>query len=124
MADEVAALLRAGRSVLACTSREGAATAGVPAGSRSLAEASGRWLARVLAAAPLRRVGIAGGDTSSLAVQALDAWGLSHLRQVAPGLALCRVHCDLPALDGMEIVLKGGQMGPVDLFEQLVHGSR
>ncbi|MDB5895243.1 MAG: type effector Hrp-dependent outer domain protein, partial [Rhodoferax sp.] len=124
MAQEAANLLRAGSSVLACTSSaEGLATHGVPAGSRALAEACGAWLSEVLAAAPLGRIGIAGGDTSSLAVQALDAWGLSYLQAVAPGLALCRLHSDMPALDGMEIVLKGGQMGPPDLFERLLHGA-
>ena len=124
MARQAAALLQAGQSVLACTSSaDGIATAGVPTGSRQLAEACGAWLAEVLAAAPLRRVGIAGGDTSSLSVQALDAWGLSYLQPVAPGLAMCRVHSDAPSLDGLEIVLKGGQMGPPDLFERLLHGG-
>jgi len=54
----------------------------------ALAEAGGELLARVLAAVPLSRVGVAGGDTSSLAVGALDAWGLSYLAQLAPGTAL------------------------------------
>jgi len=27
-------------------------------------------------------------------------------------------------MDGLEIMLKGGQMGPPDLFETLVHGAR
>ena len=123
-AAEVAALLQRGESVLASTSAgTGQANSGVPSGSRALAEACGHWLARVLATAPLRRVCIAGGDTSSLAVQALDAWGLSHLGAVAPGMALCRLHSDVAALDGLELVLKGGQMGPPDLFEQLLHGA-
>ena len=72
---------------------------------------------------PLRRVGIAGGDTSSLAVKSLTAWGLSFHASIAPGVALCRLHSDVPSLDGMEIMLKGGQMGPQDLFERLVHGG-
>lgn len=124
LAHEVAALLREGQHVLACTSSaEGRATEGVPAGSRSLAQACGDWLAQVLQATPLRRVGIAGGDTSSLAVKALDAWGLSHIGQVSPDQALCRVHSDNAALDGMELMLKGGQMGPPDVFERLVWGA-
>jgi uncharacterized protein YgbK (DUF1537 family) len=124
MAVEVAAMLRKGKNVLACTSSaEGKATDGVPAGSRSLAQACGDWLAQVLQAAPLRRVGIAGGDTSSLAVQSLDAWGLSHIGQVSADQALCRVHSDNPALDGMELMLKGGQMGPPDVFERLIRGA-
>jgi len=68
-------------------------------------------------------VGVAGGDTSSLAVGALDAWGLSYLAQLAPGTALCRLHSEAPGLDGVEIMLKGGQMGSQDVFERLVHGT-
>ncbi|MFZ4287786.1 four-carbon acid sugar kinase family protein [Variovorax sp. HJSM1_2] len=124
MAAEVSAMLRKGQNVLACTSSaEGRATEGVPAGSRSLAQACGDWLAQVLQASPLRRVGIAGGDTSSLAVQSLDAWGLSHIGQVSADQALCRVHSDNPTLDGMELMLKGGQMGPPDVFERLIRGA-
>ena len=114
--------LREGRHVLACTAQaEGGAQAGVDA--RALALAGAQLLARVLEAVPLRRVGVAGGDTSSLAMQALDAWGLAHSARIAPGVALCRLYSDRPALDGLEIMLKGGQMGPDDLFEQFVHGS-
>lgn len=36
-----------------------------------------------------------------------------------------RVACTLetPALDNLELMLKGGQMGPVDVFERLRSGS-
>jgi uncharacterized protein YgbK (DUF1537 family) len=77
----------------------------------------------VLALAPLARIGVAGGDTSSHAVQALDAWGLSYLAALGAGTALCRLHSDSPALDGTEVMLKGGQMGGEDVFERLVHGE-
>lgn len=121
----LAARLQAGRHVLACTVRPGqspAADAGVS--GRELALAGGRLLRAVLQQAPqVRRVGVAGGDTSSHAVQALDAWGLSYRAVVSAGVSLCRLHSDAPALDGLEIALKGGQMGPVDLFERLVHGA-
>ncbi|MGJ7490821.1 four-carbon acid sugar kinase family protein [Variovorax sp. ZT4R33] len=120
----IASLLAQGRHVLACTVRPGAAQAshpGVPA--RALAQAGGDLLAGVLAAVPLSRVGIAGGDTSSHAVQALDAWGLSYRAPLAPGVALCRLHSESPRLDGLEIALKGGQMGGEDFFERLVHGN-
>ena len=55
--------------------------------------------------------------------QALAAWGLSYLAEVGPGASLCRLHSDVPTLDGVEIMLKGGQMGTVDVFERLVHGT-
>ncbi|WP_307867347.1 nucleotide-binding domain containing protein, partial [Variovorax sp. E3] len=77
----------------------------------------------VLAMVPLQRVGIAGGDTSSHGVQALDAWGLSYVADIGAGTSLCRVHSDDAALDGLEIMLKGGQMGSDDVFERVVHGS-
>jgi len=72
---------------------------------------------------PLRRVAIAGGDTSSHAAQALDIWALAYRRTLAPGVTLCETRSDQPGLDGCELVLKGGQMGPVDLFETLLRGS-
>lgn len=122
MSAHIAALLAQGRHVLACTAADGHAS-DWPVDGRALAQASGALLTRVLQAVPLRRLGIAGGDTSSLAVQALKAWGLSYAAQLAPGVALCRLHSDDAALDGLEIMLKGGQMGGEDLFETLLHGT-
>jgi len=121
-ASRIIALLREGRHVLACTVTQGQA-APESINARALALAGGALLAKVLNDMPLARVGVAGGDTSSHAVQALDAWGLSYLAAVGPGVALCRLHSDHPALDGTEIALKGGQMGTPDLFERLVHGT-
>jgi uncharacterized protein YgbK (DUF1537 family) len=123
---QVQQLLHQGRHVLAVTSeaRSDADPPGPPAlNSTALAQACGRWLADVLQAAPVQRLGIAGGDTSSHAVQALDAWGMSFLQAISPGVALCRLHSDQARLDGTEIVLKGGQMGSEELFEHLRYGS-
>ena len=111
-----AASLRNGSNVLACTAERTGHS------GRAVAAASAHLVAEVLARAPVRRIGIAGGDTSSQAVLGLDAWGLSYVAQVAEGVALCRLHSDAAALDGLEVMLKGGQMGPDELFEHLVHG--
>jgi uncharacterized protein YgbK (DUF1537 family) len=62
------------------------------------------------------RVVVAGGDTSSHAVAALDIWGLSYRAAMVQGAPLCRVHSDDPRLDGLDIILKGGQMGPPSFF--------
>lgn len=67
---------------------------------------------------PVRRLGLAGGDTSSLVTQGLGLWGLSYLGALGPGVALCRTHADTPALDGLTVMLKGGQMGAEDVFER------
>lgn len=114
---ECAASLNAGRPVLAHTVR--AVAGGTTA--REVAQLCGRLLAGVLALAPaVRRVGIAGGDSSSHAVRALGLWGLSPLGALAPGVPLVRAHAREARLDGLELMLKGGQMGPVDLFTRLL----
>ncbi|MFM9923130.1 four-carbon acid sugar kinase family protein [Variovorax sp. H27-G14] len=134
-ADAISHSLQRGHNVLACTREPHVSHSAVPSASLSatpsprgldaqaLARAGGDLLAKVLATTPLKRVGIAGGDTSSHAVQALDAWGLSYVADMGAGASLCRVHSDNATLDGMEIMLKGGQMGTVDVFERLVHGD-
>jgi uncharacterized protein YgbK (DUF1537 family) len=115
-----AALLNAGAPVVAHTTRAGA---GGPA-PLDVAVASARLLSRVLAHCPrVRRVGIAGGDTSSHAVRGLGAWGLAYAGSLGAGLSVVRVRADEPRLDGLELMLKGGQMGPPDVFERLLRGA-
>jgi uncharacterized protein YgbK (DUF1537 family) len=125
LAGQVQQLLQQGQSVLAVTSpaADRSPSSPAPLDSRALAMACGRWLARVLQAAPVGRLCIAGGDSASHAIQALDAWGLSFLQAISPGVALCRLHSEQAALEGLEVVLKGGQMGSPQLFETLRHGS-
>jgi uncharacterized protein YgbK (DUF1537 family) len=131
LAERVAAItgpLRDGRNVLAFTTRRAAqvgdATDGTDAGGvlPQLAHACAALLQAVLGKVSLQRIGIAGGDTSSFAVRALDTWGLSYLAPLPAGVTVCRLHADRSELDGMEIMLKGGQMGDADLFEQLLNG--
>jgi 3-oxoisoapionate kinase len=120
LAADCAARLGRGRSVLAHT---GPALRGGPAAAE-VASACGRLLARVLEAAPqVRRVGVAGGDTSSLALRHLDAWALGCTGRLAPGVPLVRARSDRRRLDGLELMLKGGQMGPPGLFELLRAGT-
>ncbi|MDH6165448.1 uncharacterized protein YgbK (DUF1537 family) [Variovorax boronicumulans] len=119
---EIAQALARGHNVLACTRPPEQVSPSPDVNAQALAHAGGELLVRVLAQIPLRRVGVAGGDTSSHGVQALDAWGLSYVADMGAGASLCRVHSDDARLDGMEIMLKGGQMGTEDVFERLVHG--
>lgn len=85
-----------------------------------VAAATGQLLKGVLALAQPSRVVVAGGDTSSHAVAALDVWGLSYRAPMVPGAPLCRIHSDDPRLDGLDIILKGGQMGPVSFFTDVL----
>ncbi|WP_332682758.1 four-carbon acid sugar kinase family protein [Bosea sp. (in: a-proteobacteria)] len=90
--------------------------AGAPGDTAKVAAATGELLRAIVAEAAIARLVVAGGDTSTLAVRALDIWGLSHRAPLVPGAPLCRAHSDQPRLDGIDVVLKGGQMGPPDFF--------
>ncbi len=126
LVESVTAGLRARRNVLVYTDTPNGAAADTTQ-ARVVAQATASLVAQVVnrmaRMAPLGRVGIAGGDTSSHVVQALGFWGLSYQTTMAPGVTLSRAHSENPALDGLELMLKGGQMGPADLFGRLVLGD-
>jgi 3-oxoisoapionate kinase len=119
---EVTASLKAGRYTMVITAPPAGEAANTANASR-VATATAAFIAAVMHNTPVRRLGIAGGDTSSHAVKALGLWGLSYRGTLAPGVAMCRAHSDDAALDSIELMLKGGQMGPDDLFETLVNGT-
>ena len=77
--------------------------------------ALGRLLRDVLDRTRLRRVLLCGGDTSSHALQQLDLYALTWAADLQPGAPLCRAHAD-SSLHGLEVVLKGGQVGTDDFF--------
>jgi 3-oxoisoapionate kinase len=79
---------------------------------------------KLLAATGVRRVVIAGGDTSTHAVRQLGIYALTFAGCTTPGAPLCRSHSGSPNTDGLELVLKGGQVGPEDYFEQVRQGTR
>ncbi len=84
--------------------------------AKMLGGALGRLARELLARSGLRRVVVAGGDTSSYATQELGLYGLEMLAELTPGAPLCRGYSDDPRFDGLEIALKGGQMGKADYF--------
>ena len=93
----------------------------VPAGestARSLGKAMGRMTRTLRERFAVRRAVIAGGDTSSYAMQEIGLEALEMQAEIAPGAPLCRGHSRDGRIDGLEIALKGGQMGKVDYFGQ------
>ena len=115
--------LRAGRHVLAYTSPLEHGRSSQPGElSSRVAPASSALLATVLRSAEVSRVGIAGGDTSSHAVRSLGAWGLEWIGRVDAGVPLLKARADDRSIDGLELMLKGGQMGGDDIFDVLVRG--
>lgn len=77
--------------------------------------ALGRILDKVILNAGLRRAVISGGDTSGHASRQLGIHALTALAPTIPGAAIFRAHGE-SAHDGLELALKGGQMGSPDYF--------
>ena len=120
------AALSAGKSVVVYTAagpddpsiRATRETLGAGSGNSAklLGSALGRIARDLLVRTGLKRVVVAGGDTSSYATQELGLYGLEMLAELTPGAPLCRGYSEDPKFDGLEIALKGGQMGKADYF--------
>jgi uncharacterized protein YgbK (DUF1537 family) len=78
--------------------------------------ALGEILRRLTGEGRVTRAAVSGGDTSGFAMHALGAYALEAIAPIAPGTPLCRVFSTDPKVDGIEIALKGGQMGKADFF--------
>jgi uncharacterized protein YgbK (DUF1537 family) len=76
----------------------------------------GRILNDVVRKGRLTRAVISGGDSSSHAASVLGVYALTAVAPIAPGSPLCRAHASDPGLAGLEIALKGGQVGRPDFF--------
>ncbi|WP_431270266.1 four-carbon acid sugar kinase family protein [Dankookia sp. P2] len=83
----------------------------------------GRILDALIRAAGLARVVISGGDTSGHAAARLGIDALTAIAPIAPGSPLCRAHAPDAARDGLQIALKGGQVGGDDFFRAARDGS-
>ncbi len=83
----------------------------------------GRILAEIRRAARIRRLIIAGGDTSSRAAGALGLTALTAAAPTVAGAALFEAHEADTAAPRLEIALKGGQMGSEDYFARIKAGQ-
>ncbi len=87
-------------------------------GGRLLGQRLGQIARAILQQRPLRRLLLSGGDTSSQVTQALAPAGLVVAARLTRGAPLCRfVAPGVAWLDGVEVALKGGQMGDANFFE-------
>jgi uncharacterized protein YgbK (DUF1537 family) len=71
---------------------------------------------RMLEEVNLKRIVVAGGDSSGEVASALDIDALTVAAELSPGAPLCRAWSRKTQRDGLEIVLKGGQMGGASFF--------
>lgn len=83
--------------------------------NEQLGRALGSLVAEIRRETGLSRVAIGGGDTSGHAITELGIDALTAIAPLAPGAPLCRAYAR-GEIDGLEVTLKGGQMGDPDFF--------
>jgi uncharacterized protein YgbK (DUF1537 family) len=91
--------------------------------SEKLGGALGTVVKEAVRQAGVKRVVIAGGDTSSYAAAALDIDALEMIAPLVSGAPLCKAHSKNPIIDGLEVNFKGGQVGDENYFGVLLEGS-
>lgn len=119
--EEALRLLAEGRSVILYTAL-GPERGEGDYGS-AFSAALGTALGEILRKSGVRRVVIAGGDTASHAMSQLGPRALTFQAPLVPGAPMCRMWAPGSALDGLELVLKGGQVGPAHFFTQVREGQ-
>jgi uncharacterized protein YgbK (DUF1537 family) len=98
-------------------------TAARPNPLAAIGTALAHAVTEAVAHAGVRRVIVAGGDTAGQVIRVLGVHSAEIVVRLGPGTALCRLGARPGAppgpLDGVQILLKGGQAGAVGLFGQL-----
>ena len=83
--------------------------------------ALGVLLRDLVFASGVRRILIAGGDTATHSVKQLGLDALTFAAPLVAGVPLCRGSAK-SEIDGLELALKGGQMGPDEFFANVRDG--
>lgn len=85
--------------------------------------ALGRIARAVAEQTSLKRIVVAGGDTSSFAARALGIEAVEMIAPLSPGAPLCKAFAPGSPADGLEVNFKGGQVGSKNYFGILVAGK-
>jgi len=89
----------------------------------AIAAVQAKLLKKILERNPkLRRICVAGGDTSGYCAKALGIRALEMAATIAPGAPLCRAIAD-GKYNGLEVAFKGGQNGSTNYFECIRAGQ-
>ncbi len=121
--------LKRGESVILNTALGPSADRGgdidrIPGSRHRLGRLLGTILRRLVEEQHLTRAVIAGGDTSSHALRELHVQALTTLLPLpqTPGSPLCTAHGTHAPTNGLQIALKGGQVGSDGYFSQIRDG--
>jgi uncharacterized protein YgbK (DUF1537 family) len=83
----------------------------------------GQSARRALAKFPVKRLVIAGGDTSGYVARELGIEAVEMIAPVFSGAPVCRAFAKGSPVDGIEVNLKGGQVGDETYFGALQKGK-
>ncbi|MFC4440373.1 MULTISPECIES: four-carbon acid sugar kinase family protein [Natrialbaceae] len=90
---------------------------------RRIGKTQGVIVRRLLSETDITRVGIAGGDTCGYVTSMLDISALKTRFPLASGAPVCRAYSNSERFDGLELALKGGQLGGKQFFVKLRDGA-
>ncbi|MCY7781307.1 MULTISPECIES: four-carbon acid sugar kinase family protein [unclassified Bacillus (in: firmicutes)] len=79
----------------------------------------GKWTLEIMKITSIRRIIVAGGDTSGFVTKELKIFALEMILPIDPGVPLCCGYSSDPTINGIEIALKGGQMGSPEFFAKI-----
>lgn len=91
--------------------------------SEKLGTALGNIAKEAVKYAAVKRVVIAGGDTSSYAARAMEIDAVEMIAALVSGAPLCRAYSKNKTIDGLEVNFKGGQVGGEDYFGIMMKGE-
>lgn len=112
--------LGAGRSVVLTSDDADTSAANGRPVLEAIAEAAASVVDASARAGATRRVVVCGGDTSSRVTRLLGVTALSITANPWGNVVLLRAHAADPAIDGIELLLKGGQVGTVSLLPDVL----
>jgi uncharacterized protein YgbK (DUF1537 family) len=113
--------IRQERSVIVHTAGN-SAQQGTTLSSEKLGTALGLIAKEVVHQTAIKRVVVAGGDTSSYAARAMGIEAVEMIAPLVPGAPLCRATAPGSPVNGIEVNFKGGQVGAENYFGVLLEG--
>jgi uncharacterized protein YgbK (DUF1537 family) len=120
---EAAALLQEGIHVIVHTGKENTEMPNMAVSPMALGNALGSIARSLAEKTGVKRIVVAGGDTSSYAARAMGIESVEMIAPVVPGAPLCRATAPGSPVHGLEVNFKGGQVGGENYFVQMANGS-
>lgn len=91
--------------------------------SEKLGAALGSIAKQAVMRADVKRVVVAGGDTSSYAARAMEIDAVEMIAPLVSGAPLCKAYSKNEKINGLEVNFKGGQVGAENYFGVLLNGE-